>query len=214
MQTRFVFVLFTVILLLAACGGSPEPAVQEGAADTTDDAAEVAGEGSDELAPASSDERVNEDTDESDAGAGASVDESSDESATQEAGASTTDTSDAEAAGDMIASRPASGTDPETGIEINPDTFGPGDEFIVRGTIISMNLTPTVSPEFLIEAPSGRKYRIRSQDLAETYFDDGAQLRPHEYRQGILAEATVSLPSDAGPADILLTDDLTLLREE
>ena len=207
MQTRFVFVLFTVILLLAACGGSPEPTVQEGAA-------EVAGERSDEPAPASSDEGASEDTDESAAGASASTDESSDESAVQEAGAGATDTSDAEAAGDMIASRPASGTDPETGKEINPDTFGPGDEFIVRGTIISMNLTPTVTPEFLIEAPSGRKYRIRSQDLAETYFDDGAQLRPHEYRQGILAEATVSLPSDAGPADILLSEDLTLLREE
>ena len=210
MQTRFVFVLLILILLLAACGGSPEPAVQESAAVTTGDEAEVAGDTSDEPAQGSSDESVGEDTGESDVDA--------DESAAPEAGAGTSATSgeasDDEAGGDLIAGRPTSGTDPETGLDVNPETFGPGDEFVVRGTIISMNLTPTVSPEFLIEAPSGRNYRIRGQDLAETYFDDGTQLRPHEYRQGMLAEATVALPSDAGPADILVSENLTLLREE
>jgi len=213
MQTRFVFVLFMVILSLAACGGSPEPGVQEGAASTNNDAAEVASESLDQSAaePAV-------DTSESDTVAGEDAAESPGESTEPEASAGTSGTS-AEAsgdeeAGDMVAGRPASGTDPETGLGINPDTFGPGDEFMVRGVIISMNLTPTVSPEFLIEAPSGRRYRLRSQDLAETYFDDGAQLRPHEYRQGMLAQATVSLASDAGPADILHSQDLTLLHDE
>lgn len=212
MPIRFIFVLFSVILL-AACGGSSEPAVQEGTTGTTNDTAEVARESSDEPAQTSGEE-----SEESNIVAGESVDESPDESATQESDATATDSGDGEGsdevAGATVAGRPASGTDPETGMNINPDTFGPGDEFVVRGTIISMNLTPTVSPEFLIEAPSGRKYRIRSQDLAETYLDDGTQLRPHEYRQGMLAQATASLASDAGPADILLSENLILLREE
>ena len=110
--------------------------------------------------------------------------------------------------------RPASGIDPETGLPINPEEVNPGDRFIIIGTITSMNLTPTTSPEFVIQSPAGKRYRIRSQDLAETYFEDGAQLRLFEYQLGLKAMATAELAADAGPSDLAITTDLTLLYDE
>ncbi|HEX6385202.1 MAG TPA: hypothetical protein VF177_11075 [Anaerolineae bacterium] len=218
MQKRFVFVLTIIILLLVACGGAPEPAVEEGVVDDT--AGVAVSESTDESMEESTDESVSEseseETGEGEAGSAENVEESVEESADQSDEASTNGATgeNDEATGDTVANRPASGVDPETGLEINPETFGPGDEFLVRGTIISMNLTPVVSPEFLIEAPSGRRYRLGSQSLAETFYDDGTQIQPHEYRQGMLAEATVTLSPDAGPSDILRSENLTLLGDE
>lgn len=107
-----------------------------------------------------------------------------------------------------------SGTDPDTGLAINPETFGPGDTFIVRGTIISMNLTPVTSPEFLIESPAGTRYRIKSQPLADTFFIDGSQWEPFEYRQGVGAMATIMFGASLEPSDIPTVDDLVLVMQE
>ena len=109
----------------------------------------------------------------------------------------------------------ASGIDPETGLEINPEVVGPGSEFIVRGEIISMNLTPQDRPEFVVKAPSGQNYRIATQALSDIYFEDGeTQLAPYEYRQGMRAQATAMMPADAGPSDVLQSSDFMLLGDE
>jgi hypothetical protein len=110
--------------------------------------------------------------------------------------------------------RPMSGTDPETGLPVNPETVRPGDTFIVRGEIISMNLTPTTSPEFLIQSPEGLNFRLRSQDLADTYFEDGDQLQAFQYQNGLLAQATATLAADASPSDIPVSADLVLIKVE
>lgn len=204
MKKRSVLVLFMAMMTLAACGGQPEPAAQDSAVSSTDSDVEVISESSSESAAeptaAGSDESPGEET-------GASSEEA------EETPEENTEAGD-EAEGDMVAGRPASGTDPETGLAINPEVYAAGEEFIVRGRILSMTLTPTTAPEFLIEAPSGRRYRMRSQDLAQTFFDDGTQIRPHEYRQGMLVQATVAFPPGAGPTDILRSENLTLLHEE
>jgi hypothetical protein len=110
--------------------------------------------------------------------------------------------------------RPITGTDPDTGLPVNPESIRPGDTFIVRGEIISMNLTPTTSPEFLIQSPDGLKFRLRSQDLAETFFEDGDQLQAFQYQNGLLAQATATLAADASPSDIPTSTDLVLIKEE
>ena len=75
------------------------------------------------------------------------------------------------------------GVDPDTGLNVNPEMRSiQVTRFIIRGEIISMNLTPTTSPEFLIQSPDGLRFRIQSQDLADTYYDDGDQLQPFQYQ--------------------------------
>lgn len=118
------------------------------------------------------------------------------------------------AAASPFGDRPLTGTDPETGLPVNPESVSPGDTFVVRGEIISMNLTPTTSPEFLIQSPDGFNYRLRSQDLADTYFEDGDQLQAFQYKNGLLAQATATLAADASPSDIPISDDLVLIKEE
>jgi hypothetical protein len=110
--------------------------------------------------------------------------------------------------------RPMTGTDPDTGLPVNPDSVNPGDTFIVRGEIISMNLTPTTSPEFLILAPDGLKFRLRTQDLADTYYEDGEQLLAYQYQLGLLGQATATLAADAGSSDIPTSQDLVLVKGE
>ena len=116
--------------------------------------------------------------------------------------------------GSPFGDRPMKGADPETGLQVNPDVVRPGDTFIVRGQIISMNLTPTTAPEFLIQSPDGLNFRLRSQDLATTFYEDGDQLKPFQYRNGILAQATAVLAADARPSDIPTSADLVLIKDE
>lgn len=135
------------------------------------------------------------------------------EAATEPAGEDTDTEIESEvAAGIAIDQLVMSGTDPETGLPVNPDSYFAGDQFVIRGAIISMNLTPQTSPEFVIEAPSGQRYRFLAQSLADVYFRDGSQIRAHEYRQGMYGEATVELAPDAGPADILTSGNLSLIH--
>ncbi len=106
-----------------------------------------------------------------------------------------------------------SGVDPDTGLEINPVQIAPGIDYIIRGRLISFNLTPQDSPEFLIETPDGARFRIKSQPAPDIYFDDGTQLLPHEYRRGILAQATAQLEESARATSVMLSPNFTLLVE-
>ncbi len=98
--------------------------------------------------------------------------------------------------------------DPETGLMINP-LQDPGGPFIVEGVINSLTLTPQTSPEFVIKADNGKNYRIRSQSLADTYYDDGEAVTPSLIRQGERVRATVTYD----PAKLLyFTDNLLFFR--
>jgi hypothetical protein len=114
----------------------------------------------------------------------------------------------------MIGGRPASGIDPETGLEINPPEVVPGADFLVRGDIVTATLTPQDAPEFVIIAPSGTRYRIRSQPVSGIFFEDGSQPRPHEFAIGIPVQATVRQEVGAGATIVVQSTDLTLLLEE
>jgi hypothetical protein len=118
------------------------------------------------------------------------------------------------ASSDLIAGLPASGTDPDTGLEINPAQIVPGVDFIVRGELVSFNLTPQDSPEFLLEAPSGTRYRVQSQPTSEIAFTDGSVLLPHQYQRGLLGQATVRQEEGAGVTTVVMTDNFVLLVEE
>ncbi len=115
-----------------------------------------------------------------------------------------------EPADDPYLGRPLSGIDPETGMEINPPTILKGTEFIVRGKITSMNLTPQTKPEFLIESPDGVRYRVQSQGLADIYLVDGSQLKPFEYKQGMFVQATVFQEANAGATNVVQSSDLII----
>jgi hypothetical protein len=114
----------------------------------------------------------------------------------------------------QIAGRPTSGIDPDTGLEINPSQIVPGVDFIVRGTMISFNMTPQTNPEFLIEAPDGTRYRVQSQPVPEIAFEDGTVLLAHQYQRGMFAQATVRQEEGSGVTSVVTSDDLTLLSNE
>lgn len=118
------------------------------------------------------------------------------------------------AAGDaaMIAGRPAGGIDPDTSLEINPPTVVPGVDFIVRGEIVNANLTPQESPEFVILAPSGTRFRIRSQQVSDIAYEDGTIPALHEFQRGVLVQATVRQEEDAGATITVHSTDFTLLH--
>ena len=205
------------LILLVACGGGGETEVETPSTDN-DTSSSTTTETVDEEEPeeespsTETEEEMEETTDESE-----TADESEDatEATEEDAGEDSEETEVEEAAAEGgFGSRPMSGTDPDTGLVVNPDSVNPGDTFIVRGEIISMNLTPTTAPEFLVQSPEGLKFRIRSQDLAETFYEDGDQLQPFQYQLGILAQATATLPADAGPSDIPVSDDFTLVKGE
>jgi hypothetical protein len=206
-----VFWLIALFLLTSCGGGAAEtevPATDDTSSSaTTSEAAETEAEEpttvetTEEEATEASEEPAAEESSETEA----SVEEASEEAAPAE---------EAAAPDSPFGDRPMTGTDTETGLPVNPESVNPGDTFIVRGEIISMNLTPTTSPEFLIQSPDGLKFRLRSQDLAETFYEDGDQLQPFQYRNGILAQATATLAADASLSDIPTSTDLVLIKEE
>lgn len=213
MNKKAVLLWIIALLMLVACGGGGEPEADAPASTNDTSSSTAAEEEAEEEDSTSSDseemEEAPADTEEEAEEAPAdeeAADEPEEETAVEEA--------PVEEASGGFGDRPMTGTDPETGLAINPDSVNPGDTFIVRGEIISMNLTPTTSPEFLIQSPDGLKFRLRSQDLAETYFEDGDQLQPFQYQLGILAQATATLAADASPSDIPTSDDLVLVKDE
>ena len=215
MNKKAVLLWIIALILLAACGGGSEAESDTPASDnntsssTTTETTETEEQDS---ASTDSEEMAEEPTEETETADDTDMEES-DEAATSEE--STEETAAEPAApASPFGDRPMTGTDPETGLPVNPDSVNPGDTFIVRGEIISMNLTPTTSPEFLIQAPDGLKFRLRSQDLAETYYEDGDQLQAFQYQNGLLAQATATLAADASPSDIPTSTDLVLVKDE
>jgi hypothetical protein len=98
---------------------------------------------------------------------------------------------------------------------VNPEEIPRGQPFIVRGEILTMNLTPQTEPEFVVQSPAGRNFRLRAQPLVQIFYEDGTtQLAPYELRIGMKAEATVTLAADAGPVDLPVSNDFTLLSDE
>lgn len=219
-KKMLIGVLLILALLLAACGGGGETAVTENeaapAAVAENDAGdEAAAEAEEEEPAAASESEAGEDEaaeatqEETDDAAEMSDEETAEE---EESGAETAD--DAAESGDTIAGRPASGVDPDTGMQINPAELIQGEEFIVRGEIVSLNLTPQTEPEFLIEAPNGQNYRVRTQELAAITYDDGSAIEAYQFQQGMLAEATVYQDPGAGLTTVVESDDFRILQEE
>ncbi len=220
MNKKAVLLWIIAFIFLVACGGGSDPEPDAPASDNdtsssvitetaettetmeddngAEDAEEMEEDPTEEGEPAEETEPMEEETEE---------DPASEEPAEETAEEST-------ASDSPFGDRPMTGTDPETGLPVNPETVRPGDTFIVRGEIISMNLTPTTSPEFLIQSPDGLKFRLRSQDLADTYYEDGDQLQAFQYQNGLLAQATATLAADASPSDIPTTTDLVLVKDE
>jgi hypothetical protein len=113
---------------------------------------------------------------------------------------------------DLIAGRPASGIDPDTGLEINPATITPGVDYILRAELISASLTPQDSPEFMLTSPAGVRYRVRAQPVPEIKYEDGTQPALHEFTRGMLVQATVRQEEGAGATILVHSTDLTLLQ--
>lgn len=227
MKRTAVLLMIVALMLLAACGGSSaseSPASNDSSTDSAASTDSGETETMEEPEPAAEEETPTE--------AAAEEEPAMEEEPTEEPAAESDPEAEAEAAptaeeepaaeeemaeeegpagfGDL----PLSGTDPDTGLEINPEVVNPGDTFLVRGTVISMNLTPVTEPEFLIEAPNGKKYRMRTQPLADMFFVDGSQWQPFEYQLGVGAQGTVSLASDASLSDVATTEDLMLVMLE
>ncbi len=100
--------------------------------------------------------------------------------------------------------------DPETGLLINPLT-DPGGQFIVEGPLVSLNLTPQTAPEFVVRIAPEKTYRIRSQSLADTFFEDGEAVTPNNIRQGMVVRATIEFDPEL---TIYRSDNLVFLAPE
>lgn len=214
MNKKLVLLWTIAFLLLAACGGGgeTEPDTSTTSNDTSTSATtETAEEAS--VEESTVEESTPEEMEEESAEESNEVDEEDTEEA-MENDTSSEAVEEEAAPASPFGSRPLSGVDPETGLTVNPDSVNPGDTFIVRGEIISMNLTPVTSPEFLIQTTDGLKFRLRSQDLAETFYEDGDQLQAYQYRNGLLAQATATLAVDASSSDIPTSTDLVLIKSE
>lgn len=184
-----------LVLLLMGCGGGaatvPEPAPDSAGEEPAPTAT---------AAPAAQEEESAAATEAPPAGA-----EQSESSAEEEDAA-------AASTGDDVVYE---GTDPATGMPVNPLDIPFGEPFIVRGELISANLTPQEEPEFVVRAPNGQTYRMGAQPLSEIYFEDGeTQLEPYEFQRGLQVQATALMAADAGPSDILSTEDFTLLAAD
>ena len=215
MKKTLIIILTVTLLLLVACGGSAEekpeatPSNNDITSSETEEVEEV-----EEIEETAVEEAAEELEEEMEEETTAEETEAEEESEPEESAEEPTEEVEEEAVPTGFGDLPMSGIDPDTGLEINPEAVNPGDTFIVRGTIISMNLTPITSPEFLIQAPNERKYRIRTQTLDDTYFMDGSQWKPFEYQIGVGGQATVTLDASASPSDVPISDDLVLVIQE
>jgi hypothetical protein len=204
-KSLWLLVLALMVIALAACGGgaaAPEPQADAPVAEVIED-----------TAPTDADPEVAE---------APAVEEPAAAEPTAEP---VEETTAAEPAADEPAEAPAeeavagsgmamSGIDPDTGLEINPPQPVSGVDYIVRGELVSFNLTPQDSPEFLVESPDGVRYRIQSQPVPDIFLDDGTQLKPHEYQRGMMAQATARLQESATATSVMLSENLTILAGE
>lgn len=231
---RRFWIVLILVLFMVACGGNTatEPVANSGNTNTENAAVNDGGETEttgDEGEEAAQDAQTEPAEDESAAGAedmeeetaneeDAADESTSDEGATEEEAADEAMEEEDAAAGEEAAMEDEagvdlqmSGTDPETGLEINPDPIPKGVEFIAIGEVIQMNLTPQSSPEFVIRAPNNLTYRIATQALGDIVTVDGTALLPHEYKINMIAQATAFLAPDAALSDVLTADDFTIV---
>ena len=200
-RSLWLLVLALMVVALAACGGgaaAPEPQSSAPAAEVVEESAPAEAEAVVEEAPVVEEPAAEEPT-------AMPVEETT---AAEPAADEAAEAPAEEAAGSDLA---MSGTDPDTGLEINPPQPIPGVDYIVRGNLVSFNLTPQDSPEFLVESPDGVRYRIQSQPVPDIFLDDGTQLKPHEYQRGMMAQATARLQESATATSVMLSENLTLL---
>ena len=104
--------------------------------------------------------------------------------------------------------------DEATGLPLNLETIPEGD-FVIEGTIASMNLTPQTSPEFVLKGPSGRTYRVRAQPLSDIFYDDGEAVGTANFIQGMQVRAVISQitgGAETGNTRQFVTEDLTIIR--
>jgi len=220
-KTPLVWLLI-MLLFLAACGGSaeeePAATTSNGSTSSTTDTASAETEAEAETEAAPADESAADET-EADEDAAADEEEApaetGDEAEASDAGGAEAEAEPAaETANSPWGDRPLSGVDPETGLTVNPPSVEPGDTVLIRGEVISLNLTPASSPEFLIQSPEGVNYRIRSQSLDNTAYEDGTEIPPHLFKMGMLAQATITKAADATVVDLATSEDLTIINTE
>lgn len=200
MQKKLFFLSVVLLMLLAACGGSSgnETAATPAESNTTD--TNPPEEASDETATEAPAEPTAE-----------TAAEPTEAPAEGEAESTSGDTETApEESSDPTADLLMSGTDPDTGLEINPDQVVAGVEFIVRGELASMTLIPQDKPEFVILAPNGKRYRFRPQPLEEIFYVDGTQPVAHDYKLGMIAGATIFLDPAGGSTAIATSTNMVL----
>lgn len=104
--------------------------------------------------------------------------------------------------------------DEATGLPLNPQTFPEGD-FVIEGTISSMNLTPQSTPEFVIRVDAGRTYRVRTQPLSDILYDDGEAVGISSFVQGMQVRAVINQVAggpETGNALQLVTDNLVIIK--
>ncbi len=223
MKIKQFFIVICVILLLAACGGSSADESSEPAAEQQQE--EIVEEVQEEVVEEPTEEVVEEvmEEEEMEEESDEAMEAEDSEEMTEESSEEMAEEAEEEMAEEEMAEEETavgfgdiamSGIDSDSGLEINPASYGPGDTFIVRGTVISMNLTPITSPEFLIESPEGVRYRVKTQPLDETFFIDGTQWQPFEYRQGVGAMVTIEFDPSLTTSDIPSGSDLTLVMQE
>lgn len=208
---RFLVLLAVALLAvsgLAACGGgaaapAPEPAaVVEEAADAPAEEPADTSAPVEEPAVAPTEVPVEE---------AAPTDAPADAAAPTEAPAEAA-APDAAASpyGDLL----LTGTDPETGLEINPATTAPGTDYVIRGKISSFNLIPQESPEFLIEGPNGVRYRVQTQAVPNIFLADGTQLAPHQIVRGLPIQATARLTESTRATSVMISENFVILSAE
>lgn len=187
-----VIVLLVLIAVLVACGGSaaPEPSVGEASAAVIEETAPV-----EQAAPTEAPAPV-------------------EESAPAEESAPLEEPAPAEEAGDMLAGRPTTGVDPETGLEINPPQIIPGVDFLIVGEIMSFNLIPQDRPEFVVLSPTGTRYRIHPQPVDQITYEDGTLPAKMDFKRGMPVMATVRQEEGAGATIVVQSSDFTLLQGE
>jgi len=194
--------VLTLLLSLAACGGSSDQAgpTEEAAATKPPPPPEPAQE-----------DQAGESPD-SDASTEPETGDNQQSASTDNAIAGTPTSTGAEpvpgASGGPLATAEASG------LPINPDPIVPGEEYIILGTIINVAMIPVDAPQFLIEGDNGVRYRVDAQAVADIFVEDGTQLLPHQFRPGLRVMATASLPADATATDVARTTNLVILLDE
>ncbi len=115
---------------------------------------------------------------------------------------------------DSVAEQEEYTIDEATGLPLNPEAIPEGD-FVVEGTVSSMNLTPQSAPEFVLTIPSGRTYRVRTQPLSDIFYDDGEVVGIANFNQGMAVRAVISQivgGPETGNTTQLVTEDLVVIR--